>query len=315
MQLISFLIFYPLLWIVSKVPFRILYILSDISYWVLYRIVGYRKKTVRENLQIALPHFSDYKRKQVEKKFYQHFCDSFLEMIKTMTISEREMENRFKIKNIDLVKEFEAKGKSVILVCAHYSSYEWLLIMNKYLNFKGFGVYKKLRNKYFDQMIRNVRGKFGGTLVNSKDIKDTLKSNQESGIKGYYGFVSDQSPKLRKVNHFTQFFGVNVPVFTGAEFLAKKHDMSIMFVKGKKVKRGYYTAEFVSPKKDIYEYSDYELTDEFFRLLESQILEAPEYYLWTHKRFKHKKLNIPSKCSRVFCPVYPLVLKQQLKVS
>jgi KDO2-lipid IV(A) lauroyltransferase len=289
MQLLTFLVSYPLLWIVSKVPFRILYLLSDFSYVILYKIIGYRKKIVKENLLIALPHLTEKERLTIEKKFYRHFCDSFLELIKTITISEKEMEKHFKIENIELVKEFEAKGKSIVLICAHYSSYEWLLIMNKYITFQGFGVYKKLRNKYFDNLIQTVRGKFGGTLVNSKEIITKVKENQKNGILGYYGFVSDQSPKIRTINHFSSFFGLKVPVFTGAEFLAKKFDMNVMFVKGQKIKRGYYKATFISPKKEVNDYPDYQLTDEFLQLLEKQILEAPEYYLWTHKRFKHRQ--------------------------
>jgi KDO2-lipid IV(A) lauroyltransferase len=244
---------------------------------------------VRENLKIALPHLSDKERKRVEQRFYHHFCDSIMEVIKTITISPKEMEKRFIIDNIELVKEMEAKGKSIILICAHYSSYEWLLVMNKYLSFKGFGIYKKLRNKYFDKMIRKIRGRFGGILINSKDAIKRIKQNQDNGILGYYGFVSDQSPKLRKVNHYTKFFGVEVPVFTGAEYLAKKLDMNVMFVKGEKIKRGYYKAKFISITGEPKDYPDFQITDKFLRLLEKQILEAPEYYLWTHKRFKHRR--------------------------
>lgn len=291
MQLLAYLLLYPFLWCISILPFKLLYILSDFSYFILYHIIGYRKKTVRENLLIALPHLSDAERKVIEKKFYHHFCDSFLEVIKTMTISEKEMEKRFVIDNIDLVLEMEAKKKSIILICAHYSSYEWLLIMNKYIDFHGFGIYKKLRNKYFDKLVRNIRGKFGGTLIDSKEAVQKMKENQKNGILGYYGFVSDQSPKLHRTNYFTTFFGVEVPVFTSAEYLAKKMDMNIMFVKGQKIKRGYYKARFISLEGNPRDYPNFDITDQFFRLLEEQILEAPEYYLWTHKRWKHRKEN------------------------
>ncbi len=289
MQLLIFILVYPFLWCISILPFKLLYLLSDFIYLILYKLLGYRISTVRKNLNIALPHLSDEERKEIEIKFYHHFCDTMVEMIKTMSISEKEMAKRFTLDNIELVKEMEAKGKSVSLICAHYASYEWLLVMNKSLSIKGFGIYKKLRNRYFDRMVRKIRGRFGGVLIDSKDAIKCIKENQKKGIQGYYGMVSDQSPKLRRVNHYTKFFGAEVPVFTGAEFLAKGFDMNIMFVKGRKIKRGYYAAEFISLKKDPKDYPNFEIMDEFFALLEDQIREAPEYYLWTHKRFKHQR--------------------------
>lgn len=291
MQLLLFLLIYPFLWCISILPFRLLYLLSDFTCFIIYRVIGYRKKVVEANLKIALPHLSNNERKKIEIKFYHHFCDLFLEVIKTMTISQKEMEKRFTLDNPELVAEVEAKGKSIVLICAHYSSYEWLLVMNNVVQFEGFGIYKKLKNKYFDKLIRDIRSKNGGTLIDSRVAIERMKENQTNGILGYYGMVSDQSPKIRKRNHYTNFFGVNVPVFTGAEFMARKLDMNVMFVKGRKIKRGYYAAQFIPLKKEVKDYKEYEITNEFFRLLEEQILEAPEYYLWTHKRFKHQKTD------------------------
>lgn len=291
LQLMLFIVVYPILWFTSILPFKILYFLSDIAYVIVYHIVGYRKKTVRKNLCIAVPHLSHIERKIIEKKFYRHFCDSFFEMIKTISISDKEIRKRFIIDNIELITEFEKKGKSIILICAHYSSYEWLLVMNKYITFHGFGVYKKIGNKYFDKLVRNIREKFNATLINTKEIAVIMKQNQEKGILGYYGFISDQSPKKHRTNYHTKFFGVEVPVFTGAEYLAKKLDMNVMFVKGQKIKRGYYKAHFIAYEGNPKETVNHEITDKFLRLLELQILEAPEYYLWTHKRFKHRDTN------------------------
>ncbi|GGB80621.1 lipid A biosynthesis protein [Flavobacterium suaedae] len=256
---------------------------------ITYYIVGYRKKTVRENLQLALPHLNDAERKKIEKKFYHHFCDTLFEMIKTMTISEKEMKKRFVFENIEVVKEYEDKGKSIALICAHYASYEWLLVMNKYLTtHKGFGIYKKIRNKYFDKLVRKIRGKFDAELIDTRSTIPTMRQNQRDGVLGYYGFLSDQSPKLKNAVYWTEVFGVEVPVHVGAELLAKKLDMNVMFVKGSKIKRGYYKAEFIPYPQTPKDVPNFEITDEFLRLMEKQILEAPEYYLWTHKRFKHR---------------------------
>ena len=150
MQFLIYSISFPFLWIISKLPFRLFYWFSDCIYILVYYIIGYRKKIVRNNISIALPHVSEEKRLVIEKKFYHHMCDMFLEMIKTMSISSEEMKQRFKITNIELLKEYEQKNKSIILLAAHYASWEWLLSINESTSFKCYGVYKKVNNKYFD---------------------------------------------------------------------------------------------------------------------------------------------------------------------
>lgn len=292
MQYLAFIIVYPILFFISILPFRVLYFFSDLAYILVYYIIGYRKSTVKLNLKLTLPHLTDEERIRVEKKFYRHFCDSFIEMIKTMTISDKEIAKRFKLENIEIVHEFERKGKSIVLICAHYGSYEWLLIMNKYLTtHKGFGVYKKIRNKYFDKLVRDIRGKFEAELIDTKETIPLMRENQKKGILAYYGFISDQSPKIYRVPYWGMFFGMEVPVQTGAEMLAKKLDMNVMFVKGKKLKRGYYSAEFIPFEETPKDVPNFEITDRFLRLLEQQITEEPAYYLWTHKRFKHRRNN------------------------
>jgi len=289
MQLLVFLLVYPVLWCISMLPFRLLYFVSDCIYVLVYYIIGYRKKVVRQNLALALPHLSEKERLVIEKKSYHHLVDGFLEMIKTMTISDKEINKRFKFTNMELYHEYEAKGKSIAIFCAHYSSYEWLLIMNKHIKFKGFGIYKTIRNKYFDKLVRDIRGKFDATLIDTKETTKVMIDNHKKGVLGVYGFAADQSPKVSKAFHWTKFMGIEVPVHTGAEMLAKRMDMNVLFVKGEKLGRGMYQATFVPMVDNPKEVPNYELTDMFFRMVEQQILEKPEYYLWTHKRWKHAK--------------------------
>lgn len=289
MQLVIFLLVYPILWLISILPFRLLYFVSDVIYVLVYYVIGYRKKIVRQNLALALPHLSEKERLVIEKKSYHHLVDGFLEMIKTMTVSDGELHKRFKFTNMELYHEYEAKGKSIAVFCAHYSSYEWLLIMNKHIKFDGFGIYKKIRNKYFDKLVRNIRGKFDATLIDTKETTKVMIDNKRKGVLGVYGFAADQSPKVSKAVHWTTFMGIEVPVHTGAEMLSKRMDMNVLFVKGEKLGRGRYQATFVPMAENPKEVPDYELTDMFFRMVEQQILEKPEYYLWTHKRWKHTK--------------------------
>jgi lauroyl/myristoyl acyltransferase len=289
MQFLVFIIAFPFLWIISILPFRLFYWFSDFVYLILYYIIGYRKKTVRENLALAFPNLSAKERLVIEKKSYHHLCDIFLEMIKTMTISPEEMNKRFIITNLEVVKEYEKKGKSTILLASHYASWEWLLTLNEKTLFRGIGVYKKIANKYFDKLIRDIRSKYKAELVETKRAIPLIAENQEKGILSMYGLASDQSPKLNRAFHWDKFMGVEVPVHTGAEMLAKRYDLNVLFVKVKKVKRGFYEATFVPITDNPKSIPDFEITNVFLREVEKQILEAPEYYFWTHKRWKHKR--------------------------
>lgn len=289
MQYLIYLLVYPLLWLISILPFPLLYLFSDAIYVVVYYVIGYRKGTVRKNLALAFPEMTAKQRLVIEKKSYHHLCDMFLEMIKTMTISEAEIEKRFKFNNLEVYTDLEKEGKSIALMCAHYASYEWVISMNKFIHFNGYAIYKRIANPYFDKLVRDIRSKFKAYLITTKDTIPAMQENEEKGIRGVYGFASDQSPKASKAHHWGYFMNIRTPVHTGAEMLAKKFDLNVIFLRAKKVKRGYYEASFEVLSRDVTKVPDYEITDHFLTLVEKQIREAPEYYLWTHKRWKHSE--------------------------
>lgn len=291
MQLLIYIFLYPILWCISKLPFRLLYVLSDGLYILTYYIIGYRKKIVRENLALTLPHLSDKERLIIEKKSYQNMCDVFLEMIKTLTISKTEMDRRYKFKNIEVYDYLEKKGKSIALLCAHYASYEWAISINSKISFEGYAVYKKINNRYFDKLVRDIRSKFKATLITTKDTIPEMGNNYRNNKLSLYGLISDQSPKLGSFFHWNKFMGIEVPIHTGGEMLAKKYDMNVLFLRTKKLGRGFYEAELEVLSENAKEEPNYVITDRFLKLVEQQIYEQPEYYLWTHKRWKHRKLS------------------------
>lgn len=294
MQFLAYVIIYPFLWLISLLPFRLLYVFSDVLYIIIYHIIGYRKKTVNANLKLVFPNKSNEERLVITKKFYHHLCDMMVEAIKSMTISETAIKKRFTFKNLDLIYDLEKKNRSIIMMCAHYGSWEWIFVLQKYVNHKGYAVYKRLRNTYFDKLVRRIRAKYDSYLITTKETVPTLmraKVNKELVISG---LVSDQSPKAKKALHWNEFMGIKVPVHTGAEIIAKRLDMSVLFFKVKRIRRGYYEATFESLALDPKAHENYEISDEFLKRVETQIKEAPEYYLWTHKRWKHKD-NIPEK--------------------
>ena len=290
MQLLAFVLIYPLLWFVSILPFRLLYAVSDVLYVVLYHIVGYRKQTVQENLKLVFPEKSEAERQLITKRFYHHLCDMILEAIKSMSISVEDMKARFKFTNIELIKEFEKQNKSIVLMCAHYGSWEWIFIIQTYVKFRGYAIYKRLNNSYFDKLVRGIRARYNSYLVTTKETIPTLIENKKKGVLTMNGFVSDQTPKKGKAYHWNTFMEIEVPVHTGAEMLAKKLDMPVIFFSVKRIKRGFYETTFQTLAEHPNDFKDYEITDQFLKLVEQQIHHEPQYYLWTHKRWKHRKL-------------------------
>ncbi len=289
MQFLAYLIIYPLLFLISILPFRLLYLFSDFVYFLVYRLIGYRKKAVRENIKLALPHLSDNERLIIEKKSYKHLCDMFLEMIKTMTISVKEIEKRFVINNLGSFQELEKQPKSIAIMCAHYASYEWVLSLNGHVKKDGYAIYKRINNKYFDKLVKKIRSRFKTYLITTKETKLVIDNNEKNKNYAIYGFASDQSPQVKNNTYWSNFMGIGVPVYVGAESLAKKYDMNVVFLKVNKVKRGFYEADIELLSDNVKSIPNFELTEVFLRKVEKQILEKPEFYLWTHKRWKHKK--------------------------
>ena len=287
MQRLLFWLVYPLLWIISKLPFWLFYKVSDVIFFILYYAVGYRKKTVRYNLKTAFPEKSDAERKSIEKKFYRHMCDMFLEMIKSISISADELKERFQFDDLSIVEKLVKEQRSSLIMMGHYASYEWLTALQFYFDHSGYGIYKRIKNPYFDKLIHEIREKWNSKLLANKEATFIIRKQQRAGKMATYAFIADQSPKTRKNYHCTDFLGKNVPFFTGVERLAKSEDMPVIYLAVDKIKRGYYKASFKVITEDPTTLPDYQITDEFAALLEAQIKANPEYYLWTHKRFKH----------------------------
>lgn len=253
---------------------------------------GYRKKVVEDNLRLVFPDKPASEIKAISVKFYHHFCDMIVEAIKSLTITEKEMKVHFKFSNVKLLNEIEAMNRSTILMCAHYGSWEWIFILNRFVDkdTKGYAVYKRLANPYFDRLVKRIRAKYNSHLITTKEAIPTLIRAKVQGNLTISGFVSDQTAKPHTALHWGNFMGYTVPMHTGAEMLAKRLDMAVVFFRVKRLKRGYYETTFETITLEPKTFENYEITDQFFRLVEKQIEEAPEYYLWTHKRWKHKDI-------------------------
>ncbi|PID71293.1 MAG: lipid A biosynthesis acyltransferase [Flavobacteriales bacterium] len=288
MQFLVFVLVYPLIWLISLLPMRILYVISDGIYYLLYYVIRYRKKVVFDNIKTAFPTKSNMEITQISKKFYHHFVDIFIEMIKSFTISKKELQKRYVFENLEVLKKLENKGRSSILLGAHYANWEWIFILNAHINFNAYAIYKKIRNKYFDAKVRATRGRFNTHLIPTKKTFKLIEHNTKSNILSLYGFLGDQSPKKQSAHHWGKFLGVQVPIYTGVEFMAKKYDLPIVYFKTEKIRRGYYKNTLKLLTAEPRQWKDYDITDLFLRHVEEQIYKEPQYYFWTHKRFKHK---------------------------
>ncbi len=289
MQLISFILVYPFVWLLSILPMRVLYLLSNVIYFFVYYIFGYRRKIVRNNLILAFPDKSAKERLWIEKESYSHFVDIFMEMIKSFTISQQEISRRFIFKNIDILNEYYKKDKGLIIMTGHYANWEWVVNFTNLVPYSGYAAYKKIRNKYFDKKMKSSRTKFGANFIPTSEFLDLIQSNFDKKELAVYGLISDQSPKLSKTHYWSDFMGVYVPIHTGAEMLAKKYNYPVLYFNTERVKRGYYVSNIEVLAYDPNEFKDWEITDIFLDKLEKQIRNKPEFYFWTHKRFKHLK--------------------------
>ena len=242
-------------------------------------------KVVRKNLHTAFPFKTEAELRTIERKFYHHFCDTLLEMVKSYGMSEKEMKKRMVYPNLEVLKKYEEEERNILIMCSHYASYEWLLSLAYFLEHKSYALYTPLSNKYFDRLLQKIRMKHHSYLLPRYTAHREMKKHKDAHGVYCYGFASDQIPNNKK-NYRRPFLGLNVPVFTGAERLGKALNTVIVFAKIEKVKRGYYQTTFEVLAENPTEYVDFQITDMFFERINRQIYDKPEFYLWTHNRFK-----------------------------
>lgn len=288
MQFLVFALTYPFIWLLSRLPMRILYIKSDIFFFLIYYVFRYRKNVVLENLRLAFPEKSEAERKKISRNFFKHFTDLFMESVKAFSISEKEILKRYTYKNPELVNDFTKQGKSIALVAAHQANWEWSISLPLVLEGKVNGAYTKLGNTYFEKAVRSSREKFGVSGYKTSETVKGMQRNFAEKTQGLYILLSDQSPQVHKTFYWSTFFGVKVPIHTGAEMLAKKFDLVVINYVTRKVKRGYYETEFQLITETPKEFDNYQITDKYLRLTERNVIQQPELYLWSHKRFKHR---------------------------
>ena len=291
MDRLVYIITYPYIWLISKLNFSSIYIVSNLLYYPLYYILSYRKKVVRKNLELAFPNKSIKERKRIEKENFRNLTDIFLETFKSTNIEEDELKRRFIFKNPEVLEKIYNNNQDVIVMCSHYCSWEWVFGVGNITNFNINAVYKQLSNKYFDKLTKSRRSQYGANMIKTKDTyREISRLSKLEGL-NFYGFASDQSPKKSKAVYWSNFLNNYVPIHVGAEVIAKKYNMALVFMDVQKIKRGFYEASFSLITKKPNDFKNYQITEEYIKLVEKQVRKKPEYYTWTHKRFKHRQKN------------------------
>lgn len=278
---------------VSVLPFPVLYMLSDVFYLVLYRLIGYRRKVVRENLRNAFPHKTASERLQIERKFFKHLPDVVLEAMKMRTISAAEINRRFRIVNQEEVQQHLDAGRPVVGISAHYANWEWgLHKLSLSVNDPVLIIYKPLSNRKFDEAFNAIRARFGAMMV---PMKQTLRYLAKYRNQPHISiFLADQSPRYEESDYAIEFLNQQTLVFTGPAKMAHRMDAAMVYCHMDRVKRGFYQCTFTTLAAHSKDFSVHELTDLHTRFTENIIINKPEWWLWSHRRWKRKPNTHPS---------------------
>lgn len=292
MKIIYYIVF-TIWYLISLLPLRVLYFVSDILYYPLFYVVRYRRKVVRQNLVNSFPEKSEEEITRIEKKFYSWFCDYVVETLKLMSMSKEQTRRRMTFSGVDdIVAAMEKTGKNFCFVyLGHYGNWEWIASLPYWCpdDVKCGQIYHPLRNKAMDKLFLRLRGQFNGVCIPMKETLRKIIEMRRDKQKAIIGFISDQAPKWNSIHHWCDFFHRETPVFIGTEKIGKQVDALIYYADVTRPKRGYYHCAFRPMTHEAKQAPDYELTDKFTHLLEEMITREPHIWLWTHKRWKRTK--------------------------
>ena len=296
---------YALVLMISMLPFKVLYFLSDLTFHIIYSAVGYRRRVVRKNLALSFPEKTEEERAAIERGFYHFFCDYIFETLKLVSISKERMKRHMVFTGVERVEEKSRRGLNIALYLGHYGNWEWMTSISLHLpqGMLGVQVYHVLESRVMDRLLLRIRSKMGSVSVPMAETLRklvTLRSERQSHI---CGFISDQSPIVYNVPYWTIFLNQETPFINGTEHVARKLDMACMYLDVRRVKRGFYVAEFVDLLDDAKSVADGVITQRYSEMLEHTIRRQPELWLWSHNRWKRShadfKNELRKKCENV----------------
>ena len=276
----------------ARLPLGILYVLSDMAYFIVYYIVRYRRETVRQNLELIFGKTDRKKIIRIEKRFYRHLCDCIVETVKLLHISDKEIDRRVEVTNGEYIDEIIRSGHSVVLFLGHYGNWEWVQAIIHHFKepLVGGQVYKTLHDGVMDKIMLKIRSRFGLECIPQEKavrrLLEIVRNKQEFVI----GFISDQRPSGKILRHWTDFLGQATPYVVGGETIGNHVDARFVYLEMEKTGRGHYRLTFLPIEPDPEDKEPDPYTREFMKMLEKTIMRAPEYWLWSHKRWKRKRI-------------------------
>lgn len=285
-------ILYPIfalpIYLLAVLPFPLFYAFSDGLFIIGYYIIGYRKKVIHQNLRNAFPHKTASEIKAIGKNFYASMIDVFLETIKLLVMSPNSIEKRFTFKNIAILNPYFEQKQSIIFVLGHYGNWEWCgQSFHLKHQFQEDALYHPISNPFFEWLTRKLRTRFGMALIPMQvSLKEMIRRKD---ILTGTAFLADQTPSVKDTSHWMPFLNQDTPVFLGTEKIAKKLNRPVVFVHIKKLKRGHYEGSFTIITDQPKDTPDYWITEQHTQLLEKDIIARPDLWLWSHRRWKHKR--------------------------
>lgn len=288
---IGYYLLYGVFSLAAMLPFRVLYFISDVLYVLVYKIVGYRKKVVKKNIHNSFPDKNSKELLAIEKEFYRHFCDYFVETIKTLRITDEEIRERMVFENLEIVEQLTRDGNSCLMSLGHCGNWEWVpsIILHLPSQIKLGMVYKRLSSKDFDDFFLRLRSRFGPRAIEMKSIYRTIVQNRNEGVTMLIGFLNDQRPRPSANEFWVKFLNQDTVVQTGMERIAAQMGFAVTYLDIKKVKRGFYKCTVSAITADASKEDEHVVSEIYTRKLEQTIIENPAYYLWTHNKWSRSK--------------------------
>jgi Kdo2-lipid IVA lauroyltransferase/acyltransferase len=282
-------IFYLMIRAIGLLPLRVLYFFSDLTYYLIFHILKYRKKVVFENLKNSFPAKTDDEIKTVAKKFYRHLCDLFFETIYQPGMKKEEIRRRVKYNNPEIIHKYHREGKHIAAVMGHYNNWEWMCGFPLITPYKCITIYRQLKDKVFDKLMFDLRSRFGAELVPMKMAIRKIYEYNQTGQPTITAFIADQAPPREKALFWVNFLNQDTPVYLGPQQIARKFDMAVVFFKMNKIRRGYYEFDFIPLFDESAKTTGNDITIAHVAELEKLIIDQPQYWLWSHRRWKVKR--------------------------
>lgn len=289
MKNLTYYLSFALWFIISLLPLWVFYRLSDGLYYLVYHVVRYRRRVVYANLRSSFPEKSEAEIERIAKDFYSFFCDYIVETLKFFSMGEKNIRKRMKFEGLGQVKEDFANGRSVSVYLGHYCNWEWISSLGLHLDEQCGQIYHPLENATLDRLFLYMRGRFKAQSIKMDDTFLTILKWKKEGRKNIVGYIADQVPGYNNIHYWADFLHHDTPVFTGAERISKIMDTAVYYIDVERPRRGYYVAKFIKIADSLNEHPVFFATEQYFRLLEKNIQRAPQYWLWSHKRWKRTR--------------------------